>query len=243
MIAFTLIHATEASPPYSVTLDQSGAGNSFSSEAAPYLNIPLGTFPIRWVNFNGTTPYQDSSSVTEAAEFQNFVTPLVYSWNANIQYQFAPTWMLEVAYVGARGIHQAVLTEIISEALLATPTNPVNGLTTSTVNNAPLRVPYLGLSPTGAQDAMTNGDYKSSGLQVTARKQLSHGLTLQAAYSWTRAFASTYTSGDPLNSAQQYGLNPGYRPQRLVINYTYNLPGSGMQGLAGAVLGGWSLSV
>ena len=68
----TIIHAVEQSPPYSITLDQSGPGNAFSSEAAPFQNIPLGTFPIRWVNFTpGLPAYDQSSSVTRLRSSRN----------------------------------------------------------------------------------------------------------------------------------------------------------------------------
>ena len=243
----TIIHAVEQSPPYAITLDQAGVGNSFSSEAAPYQNIPLGTFPIRWVNFNGANVYQESSGITVTSQFPNFVTPVVYSWNFNLQYQLAPTWTLEVGYVGSRGLHQAASLNQINEALLATPTTPINGLTTSTTTNVPLRVPLLGIGAAGAEFAETDGDYKSNSLQATLRKQLSHGLTMQAAYTWVRAYATggtaaTLNNGDPNNSAQQYGLNPGYRPQRLTVNYSYNIPGNNLKGIEGKILGGWSLS-
>jgi hypothetical protein len=243
----TIIHAVEQSPPYSITLDQSGVGNSFASEAAPYQNIPLGTFPLRWVNFTpGLNAYQESSSLTQTAQWQNYVTPVVYSWNLNLQYELARSWVLEVGYVGARGIHQSYTSnDPINEPLLATAAAPINGLTTNTIANAILRVPYLGFSPSGLQEAMTNGDYKSNSLQSTLRKQLSHGLSLQAAYTWTRAFASNYSSGDPTNSAQQYGLNTTYRPQRVVITYSYDLPGNNihtLNGFGAKVLGGWSVS-
>ncbi len=31
---------------------------------------------------------------------------MTYEWNLNTQYEFLPSWVLEVGYVGARGIHQ-----------------------------------------------------------------------------------------------------------------------------------------
>jgi hypothetical protein len=120
-------------------------------------------------------------------------------------------------------------------------------VTENTDQNATLRVPYLGMSPTGMQYATTNGAYKFNSLQVTVRKQLSHGLVMQAAYTWARAFndyevASGSNYNNPLNLQQQYGLNTQYRPQRLVINYQYNIPGANFKGVAGALLGGWALS-
>ena len=245
--ADTMIHSVIESPPYDEHLDQSGVGNSFASEAQPFQPTPLGVFPARWVNFSqGSSPFNQSSTITAGAMANNYLTPLVYSWNLNTQYAITPSLVLEVGYVGAHGIHQPVSAHAINEAQLATPGNPVWGLVaTNTTNNVNLRVPFLGFGATGLQVAGTDGDYKSNGLQATLRKSLSHGLTFSAAYSWTRAFSdfvSNGDSGDTRNYTQQYGLNTGYRPERFVINYSYALPGSNLKGIGGKVLGGWTLA-
>jgi hypothetical protein len=258
----TLVHAVEQNAPYGETLDQSGANNAPASLQNPFFtNLPLGSFPVRWVNFPAVLANPNlagnlvSSNLTTPTMADTFLTPLMYSWNLNVQYEFLPRWVLEVAYVGSHGIHQPEYFHIANEAALATPATPVNGLTVSTVNNASARVPFLGMAPSGLQVASTDGDIKFNSLQATLRKQLSHGLSFQAAYTFSRAFTNIYAApagitgvpngtndGDPNNSRQQYGLSGQYRPQRLVINYNYNLPGANLHGAAGAVLGGWSLS-
>ena len=244
-----LVHAIEQSPPYAPTLDQPASTNQFSSLQAPFEQYTLGEFPERWVNFTpGLKPFFQSSNITEAAEAQIIKTPLVYSYNVNLQYEFAPRWVLELGYVGSHGIHQAQNLHLINEPALASATSPVNGvITTNTTSNASLRVPYLGFGPGGLQYFETNGDIKFNSLQATVRKQLSYGLTLQAAYTWSRAFADFLgpggsNSGDPNNFGQQYGLNTQYRPQRLVLNYNYTIPTGSIKGAAKAALGGWSLS-
>jgi len=242
-----LVHSIEQSPPYAPTLDQPAQTNSFSSLAAPFEQYTLGQFPMRWVNFNGTTSFTQSSNITQSSEAPIILTPLIYSWNFNVQYEFMPKWVLEVGYVGSHGIHQAENLHLLNEPGLASAANPINGITTNTTTNASLRVPYLGFGPGGMQYFDTIGDIKFNSLQVTVRKQLSYGLTFQAAYTWSRAFADFLgpggaNSGDPNNLAQQYGLNTQYRPQRLVINYSYNIPTGSMKGVAKAVLGGWSLA-
>ena len=60
----------------------------------------------------------------------------------------------------------------------------------NTTANARQRVPYLGFSPTGLQAADNQGDYKYNSLQLTLRKQMSHGLSFQAAYTYSRAFTT-----------------------------------------------------
>jgi hypothetical protein len=247
--ADAIIHSVIELPPYAEKLDQSGVGNSFASLAAPFQPTPLGVFPARWVNFNGANAFQQSSSITEGGMADNYLTPVTYSWNLSAQYAIRPTLVLEVGYVGSHGIHQPQSVHVINEPALASAYNPVNGVvTTNTVNNAALRVPYLGFSPTGLQIAATDGSYKSNSLQVTLRKRLSYGLTFQAAYSWTRSFSNDLgagpgmNSGDPLNGHQQFGLNTAYRPQRFVLNYSYELPGRNLKGFAGKALSGWTLS-
>ena len=243
-----LVHAIEQSPPYAPTLDQPASTNQFSSLAAPFEQYQLGQFPERWVNFTpGLSPFNQSSNITEAAEAQIVKTPLVYSYNFNLQYEFASRWVLELGYVGSHGIHQAQNLHLINEPGLASASSPINGIATNTTSNASLRVPYLGFGPGGLQYFETNGDLKFNSLQVTVRKQFSHGLTMQAAYTWSKAFADFLgpggsNSGDPNNFAQQYGMNTQYRPQRLVINYNYEIPTGSIQGIAKKVLGGWSLS-
>lgn len=75
------------------------------------------------------------------------------------------------------------------------------------------------------------------------RKQLSHGLQLAVAYSWNRAFVSIPVF---LNTAPyltwQMSPNIDYHPQRLVLNYTWNLPLGHAAGFLGKVLDGWSWS-
>jgi len=241
--------------PYQVLLAKSGAANYASTLAQPYpANATLGWTP-RWVDFNA----QSSSNITNYLMAQNYQTPLVQEWNMNVQYEFAPSWVLELGYVGSHGYHQAVSGQLINQAQLignpagGVPNNgPVApgiaaGLITcncNTVANASLRVPYLGFAPAGLIDDSTNGSDKFNSFQATLRKQLSHGLSFQAAYTWSKSLATSpmLLSGDANNYGQQYGPNANYHPQRLAINYNYNLPSGHFQGAEDKLLSGWVLS-
>src|SRR5262249_16058822 len=83
-------------------------------------------------------------------------------------------------------------------------------------------------------------------LQVTVRKQFSHGLTMQAAYTWSKDLSVLYNSVANSNNAsdlgQQYGPALFSRPQRFVVNYSYELPFGNHDGGLNYVLGGWSVS-
>ena len=129
-------------------VSQSGAANYFSTLAQPYAPTSLGWSP-RWVNINTTnTATQTGTSSNLNVHFfdPNSTHQLTYEWNLNIQYEFLPQWVLEVGYVGTRGIHQAFTVPALDtpdqQAQLASPANPINGITTNTVANASLRVPY-----------------------------------------------------------------------------------------------------
>jgi hypothetical protein len=202
------------------------------------------------------------SSNTATTMFDpNITVPLTYEWNLNTQYEFLPTWVLEVGYVGSHGIHQAspgaANTAVGADG--SPVGNPFNfaqlagvgvpcvscsltGVTTNRTANAILRVPYLGISPDASYD-QTNSNYKYSSLQVTVRKQMSHGLQLQAAYTYARGFEQ---SPQGINTypyiVQTYSPEYFVRPQRLILNYVWQLPFGKAKGLLGEVTNGWTFS-
>jgi hypothetical protein len=190
---------------------------------------------------------------------------VTYQWNLSTQWEFLRTWVLEVGYVGSHGIHQATPGAqnngpTADGSPTATPYNVaqlagvgapcascgLTGLTganaVNTKANVFLRVPILGIGA-GAQELQTNANYKYNSLQVTMRKQMSHGLQLQAAYSFSRGFEQSPVG---INTypyvVQQYSPEYFVRPQRLVVNYVWDLPFGKHQGLMGAVANGWSWS-
>ena len=146
-------------------------------------------------------------------------------------------------------------------------TNPATQVTTNTYytggapGNVLGRVPYLGFATTGLSQTTTQGDSLYNSLQVGLKHQFSHGLLLQASYTWSKLMTNINSpeagggisapgnvlsggasSNDPLDFAQQYGLAAFNRPQRLVIAYSYDLPYHHTEGLNGKILGGWTVS-
>jgi hypothetical protein len=247
--------------PYAVPLYQSGAANYFSTEAQPYAPAALGWAP-RWVNF----ATGQSSNLNILSTDPNYHTPLTYEWNLNTQYEFASGWLLELAYVGTRGIHQVLdptlggfgTPELNQAQLVGGPTPAtapgivgqlIPGCNTTTlagcntVSNASLRVPYLGFSAVGVQNVGTPGDSKYNSFQSSIRKQFSHGFQLQAAYTYARAFSNTaYLALNDQNTAHPYALHPSYRPQRFNVTYSYDLPLGRHEGLLGKFANGWNVA-
>jgi hypothetical protein len=115
-------------------------------------------------------------------------------------------------------------------------------VTTNTVANVVLRVPQPGIS---AQNPVlgTRESYKFNGLEVTIRKQMAHGLQLQASYTHSKSFI-TLPFG--INQAPYivhvYGPNNNYRPERFVLNYVWNIPTGHAAGALKRVIGDWALS-
>jgi len=98
----------------------------------------------RWYN---PTTFQGSISIL--TYYDHIQTPLVRQYNLGIQYEFVPSYVLEVAYVGSSGINIGTIAHVVNLARLASASNPINGQTTNTVQNASARVPYLGFTPIG----------------------------------------------------------------------------------------------
>ena len=242
-------------------------GLSLATLANPWITSPvisagpgLFGFKPRWINPNNpnstTTNTPVSSDLTVSSIQQDITVPVTYEWNLNTQWEFLPTWVLEVGYVGSHGIHQAGQSRAGAQGQAGTITG-LNiaslvgpdclycqqlGVTTNTVQNVVLRVPELGVSAQNPVFA-TQESYKYNGLQVTVRKQLSRGLQIQAAYTWSRAFITQpFGTNDAPYLIHPYELNNNYRPQRLVVNYLWNLPLGHFQGWRGVLTQGWTMS-
>jgi hypothetical protein len=253
-------------PPYGITPALSPSASLANPFPLPTtIPGPAGTpgWPGRWVNFATNA----SSNLSGRGVAENMAVPTVYEWNLNTQTEFLPKWVLELGYVGSRGIHLSSYLPVagatsggnappINMAQLASPANPVNCgydgvqsdcVTASTTQNIPTRVPYLGFS-TGFAPGADAGQYKYNSLQATVRTPLSHGVQFQAAYTWSRAFVN-YWVGNPAATqpginpvVNRYGPNSQYRPQRLVVNYGWALPFGNHRGILGLVASGWNWS-
>ena len=247
------LQTLNTTPPNAALLNYSGAQNARATFAVPF-NPPV--VPGSFDGFVRTT----TSAITARGTDSGVLTPLTINWNLNIQYEFRPSWTIEVGYVGSRTEH-GLAQQILDIPQLATVANPVNCnfpsgcITTNTPANAAQRLPVLGFSNGGVQIASNIGDSRYNSLQAQLRKSFSHGLQFQASYTWGRAFTDlvgaaigggvglTSNSNDPQNRAQMYGPADFNRPQRLAINYVYQLPPVRKgQGLAGKALSGWGLS-
>jgi hypothetical protein len=248
-LGYSFTGRSNGAPPYSSVLGNSGSANYAASFAQPYLPGPYTfgwpTSDIRWINLAAGT----SSNINTPGPVGPIMpVPTTNQYNLSVQYEFLNGWVLDLGYVGSYAYHlypQSNYTEAeYNQAVLASPASPVNGLTLDSTGNASLRVPYLGFAAGGLFSDQTNTWAKYNSLQATVKKQLSHGLTFSAAYSYARSITSGYYvnyNGAP-NTRSIYGLNGFYRPQRLALNYNYALPIPQHDGFVGKAINGWSVS-
>ncbi len=243
------VHAVEQGDPYALTLDYSGPGAVPYSLANPFPSTPLGFTP-RYFN-----PATGANSSLNTPFYETIHTPLTRQYNLGFQYEFIPQWVLEVGFVGSSGINQADYNHNYNLAQLASPSNPINGVTTNTAANAVYRVPYLGYQPIGIQGTEYDAGYHYNSLQATVRKQFSHGLTMQGAFTWSKDLTNLQECGPTgcvgdgqsnsnlaTNLAQQQGPAAASHPLRFVLSYNYQLPFGHPTGGLGKLANGWSLS-
>jgi hypothetical protein len=236
------VHGLEQGYPYAITLDYSGVGSAPFSNQNPYPDIPLGTFASRWANLQtGATSNLNTPAITE-----NLHTPLVRQYNLTFQYEFLPRWVLEAGFVGSGGINLVDQYHTINTPGLASPTNPINGITVNTVANAALRAPILGYQPAGFQVTSYDGVSNYNSLQITVRKQFSRGFTMQAAYTWSKDLSTLSGNSSNSNNPSFIGNNYGpvgfNRPQRVIVNYSYDIPSGNVKAGLGKLVSGWNVS-
>ncbi len=183
------------------------------------------------------------ASIT-ALSYNDYRLPTSAQWNFGIQHQVTQGAVLGVSYVGNADYHQRDEREINALAL----SDPNRLAVTQGQYNANLARPYLGYSNILLGETASNTHYES--LQVNFQMVQQHGLTFQAAYTWSHSLGISPGGGgdfstisDPYNRAYDYGPTGLDQRQNLTLNYIYDLPVfRGQKGLKGSLLGGWEFS-
>ncbi|MGH9971181.1 MAG: TonB-dependent receptor domain-containing protein [Pyrinomonadaceae bacterium] len=193
-------------------------------------------------------PYSPATQLTLSLVDPDYRPPVTQQYSLNLQTDLGRNFLLEVGYVGTRGTH-LIYAHTLNQALLASPSNPIRGVTTNTTANIPLRVPIRGFAPGGLSDIDSSGNSRYNGLEVSVTKRLSRGLQFLAAYTLAHATNDAFVndasgfgfSGDQNNRRANNG--PYLREHRFVLSYVYQLPGpKRFNGFVNNLLGGWSLA-
>jgi len=230
-------------PPFALSASLNGGANATATLENPFPNLPPNSsFPNFVGNMLPGPPFTGNSFLrTPFITDPDFKESTVQQYDFDLQYQHK-SYVFSVAYAGAKGTHLAV-GRSNNQPLLASPSDPVNGLTTNSAANAAERVPFVGLSALLYRfESSGNSIYNS--LQATLKKDMSHGFQFLAAYTFSKsiddagdslgaAIAGTFglpivgelVYNDQNKVAAQRGVSDFDRTHRLVINGTWNVPG------------------
>lgn len=238
----------QGQPPFSIFQFSSGsvnAGATLQKPFSPLLPAPS-TYPIFTPREFGGFPFLEGLS-------PDTVDARTQEYNVNIQYAFAPSYLLEIGYVGTSSAHRPGSIEF-NQALLASPSHPVRGETMNSANNLIERLPYDGVSP---GSLFTTSDFSANynSLQSSLTKQLRHGLQFLASYTWSKSLDETSGSNgdsafelwlltnDQHNPRQAYGPSDFDRTHRGVLSFVYSTPRlQQLSFLPRYLLGNWEFS-
>ncbi|HLJ16904.1 MAG TPA: TonB-dependent receptor [Bryobacteraceae bacterium] len=190
---------------------------------------------------------------------RNMPVPYAQQFNFNIQRQLPAGILLEVAYVGSRGVKLPITYSLnqlpdrylpLGNALLQQVQNPFYGVVTSgTLSNPTINANQL-LRPFPQYTGVTysqlpGGSSTYHSLQIRAERRLSSGLTILGAYTKAKFISNVYSENgfagdvaatvqDSNNLSLERSLSPQDVAQRLVLSSVYNLPfGPGKRWLNG----------
>ena len=116
--------------------------------------------------------------------------------------------------------------------------------------NTALRVPFIGYNP-NSDFWEAEGISNYNALQISVKKRLSHGLTVNASYTWSHTLDEGsglseglfFNGNNPLNPRSAYGSAGFDRTHVFTINYTYQIPDlTKSQGFLKHVVNGWGVT-
>jgi carboxypeptidase family protein len=224
-------------PPAYLVAVRKGASLSDPFPAVP----PSDQFPtfVPGINLSGT------------AFDRNLRTPYVQQFNLSLQYELGRSQLLELAYVGTRGVNlfrQVAVNQARLASAQAPITNDVTGqvITTNTDANAQLRAPFQGVSITSFSLNQTTAQSAYHSVQLSLTQRLSHGLQFLVSYTYAKSIDNASGSGggagsagvvntgavgdtsmilgDQRNPRANRGVSDFDRTHRFVLTYLWDLP-------------------
>ncbi len=184
---------------------------------------------------------------------QEFNAPptYIYRWSLTLEREMG-NWFVSAGYSGARARHLTITSEANLRRWVGWPNNVPSG---------EKRYPYPQLAPfiNPLMGRLTvthqKGNSYYHGLAVNVMRRLTHGLTLQAAYTLSKALDQ---SASPGNNTEGYaqtqrtallwdmghwlGRSTFDIRHNFVSNVTYDLPRTGLTGVGGVLANGWQMN-
>jgi hypothetical protein len=224
---------------------QSATFTSLDNNVTPSFVLAQGVPAIPYnvdANGNPNIPASLTKPTSNVTELESRArTPYNQTWQLGLQRQFPGDWLLEVDYVGTRGVKLPV---VIPENQL-----PFSQWGVSTTPQSLRKFPqYLNVN-----HLANDGNSFYNALQLNLQRRWKDGV-VGFAYTWAKITddidgpSNSSPIQDIYNLKAEHGLASYDVPHRLVANYVYRLPlGRGSKWLNGVpviqdIVSGWSLS-
>ena len=220
----------------------------------PFFQLLAGLTPSLADPFLGNSPFKpplklpvDVGPDTFAIWFApDFKLGIVQQWNLTLQRQLTPSLAVEVAYVGNKA--SRLQGNLDNNQPVSTPD--------ATPQNLNQRRPFYPFLTQGALQVSSLFHSNYNGFQATVTQRLSHGLSFQSSYTWSKSI-------DDVSAPSPFFLFPGQQSRaqnnrrldlerglsafdlrhRFVTSYVYELPFfKGSSGSASILLSGWRWS-
>jgi outer membrane receptor protein involved in Fe transport len=228
--------------------NQGNGGYTFGSSAFPLsVGPPAGTVIFPTVQTLSSTLANYSS-----AEYYPRSMPTVYvqQFLLSVQREFAPGLLLDTSYVYTRGRNLNFATDINQATTPGSTT--VGGFECTSFYHCGNPNPVFNSIAAQIYDGYSN----YNALQLRVQKRMSHGVSFQVNYAWSKSLDTGTGNGhgsgidiyqDAYHPAANYGLSDFNSANTLIGQITYELPfGRGRQfalrGPLNQIAGGWRLS-
>ena len=177
---------------------------------------------------------------------KQYKLPVTYQYSVGVQQGFGAKSVLSVSYVGNQSRHQNDYreTNLPNQSLLPS-------IAAGTAASYNTLVPFLGFHSIKQSETVQNGHYNS--LQAEFRSQMTRDLSLQAAYTFSKAYdpATGNNNVQDLNAVSNpysytYDNGPSNLDRRHIafVNFIYEIPflKNSSSRLLKSTVGGWQVS-
>lgn len=229
------------------TVVRAGVGRFISNKGLLDNVFPGGNSPFQPTEtVNNVSVDNPGASVTTGVEpaltitslNRHLVPPTRWNWNLTVEQAIPKAQsVFQVAYVGARGLHNWDVVDINQApagTLQAHPGTSINALR-----------PYLGFSSIQQEQSGVSSNYNS--LQASWSSRFRGGSLFGVSYTWQKSMdqSSNYRDivPDSYYTKNLWGPSEYDIPQALLVNYLWALPFfANKHNLSGELLGGWQLA-
>lgn len=161
--------------------------------------------------------------------------PYLQQWTLSIQHTMPWRIFTEIAYIGSKGTHLSKRVD----ANLARLQKPGENLSVDA------RRPLPQYSFILSDQAIANSWYH--GLQLTARKEFSHGFSFLSGYTWSKSLDNDSYDGKGSRNYRPQDMDKGRSifdmKHRWTTSFNYQIPfGQNAKGVAKQLIGGWELA-